>query len=82
MVRRKLLEPALLGMILLAIISLALYPYVRGRKSVSSETSGKQLSASTKDLRDEQYSKDITELRDRFNHDKGKVRLLLLLSPT
>ena len=25
---------------------------------------------------------NITELRDQFNHDAGKVRVLLLLSPT
>ena len=28
------------------------------------------------------YSSDLKELRDRFNNDKGKVRLLLILSPT
>ena len=28
------------------------------------------------------YSTDLKELRDRFNQDKGKVRLLLILSPT
>jgi hypothetical protein len=28
------------------------------------------------------YSTDLKELRDRFNKDKGKVRLLLILSPT
>jgi hypothetical protein len=28
------------------------------------------------------YSANLRELRDRFNADKGKVRLLLLLSPT
>lgn len=28
------------------------------------------------------YSTDLNELRDRFNNDKGKVRLLLILSPT
>jgi len=28
------------------------------------------------------YSTDLKELRDRFNNDKGKVRLLLILSPT
>jgi hypothetical protein len=28
------------------------------------------------------YSKDLNELRARFNQDKGKVRLLVLLSPT
>ncbi len=28
------------------------------------------------------YSKDLAELRARFNRDKGKVRLVTLLSPT
>ena len=28
------------------------------------------------------YSTDVKDLRERFNRDRGKVRLLLLLSPT
>ena len=28
------------------------------------------------------YSSDLSQLRAQFNQDKGKVRLLLLLSPT
>jgi hypothetical protein len=28
------------------------------------------------------YSTDLSELRARFNADKGKVRLLMLLAPT
>jgi len=28
------------------------------------------------------YSTDIADLRKHFNNDKGKVRLLMLLSPT
>jgi hypothetical protein len=28
------------------------------------------------------YNTDLKELRDRFNKDKDKVRLLLILSPT
>jgi hypothetical protein len=28
------------------------------------------------------YSTDLNELRAKFNADKGKVRLLMLLSPT
>ena len=28
------------------------------------------------------YSTDLAELRKQFNNDKGKVRLLMLLSPT
>jgi len=29
-----------------------------------------------------EYSSDLNQLRALFNQDKGKVRLLLLLSPT
>lgn len=28
------------------------------------------------------YSADLADLRKQFNNDKGKVRLLMLLSPT
>ena len=28
------------------------------------------------------YSNDLNDLRTKFNADKGKVRLLMLLSPT
>lgn len=28
------------------------------------------------------YSTDLADLRKQFNNDKGKVRLLMLLSPT
>jgi hypothetical protein len=28
------------------------------------------------------YSTDLADLRNQFNKDKGKVRLLMLLSPT
>lgn len=28
------------------------------------------------------YSKNLEDLRERFNRDKGKVRLVTLLSPT
>jgi hypothetical protein len=33
-------------------------------------------------LQKEGYSTDLTELKNRFNADKKKVRLLMLLSPT
>jgi hypothetical protein len=29
-----------------------------------------------------EYSTDLNDLRAKFNQDKGKVRLLVLLSPT
>jgi hypothetical protein len=29
-----------------------------------------------------EYSSDLSQLRAKFNQDKGRVRLLLLLSPT
>ena len=34
----------------------------------------------TRDSRD--YSSDLNALRVRFNQDRGKVRLMMLLSPT
>jgi hypothetical protein len=33
-------------------------------------------------LHEDGYSTDLTELKNRFNADKKKVRLLMLLSPT
>ena len=76
--KRKYLEPALLGVVLLAIIVLAAYPYLRGNKgaSTSTEINNKP------EMNDRHYSTEMKELRDHFNQDKGKVRLILLLSPT
>jgi hypothetical protein len=74
--KRKYLEPALFGVVLLAIIVLAAYPYVRGGRVASTE-----MNENTK-ADDQRYSTDLKELRDGFNRDKGKVRLILLLSPT
>ena len=50
------------------LIGLLGYGAVRIYKSSPSQKSG--------------YSIDLKELRDQFNADKGKVRLLMLLSPT
>ena len=72
---RRYLEPALLGLVLLGIIALAAYPYLRGSRSPAPATS----SALSNDRR---YSTELNELRSQFNQDRGKVRLLLLLSPT
>jgi hypothetical protein len=74
--RHKYLEPALFGVVLLAIIVLAAYPYMRRGKVASTEMNDK-----TK-VDGRHYSTDLKELRDKFSQDKGKVRLLLLLSPT
>ena len=74
--KRKYLEPALLGVVLLAIIVLVAYPYMRGSKVALTE-----MNDNTK-ADERHYSTDLKELHDKFNQDKGKVRLILLLSPT
>ena len=74
--KRKYLEPALLGVVLLTTILLAAYPYLRGSKASTTE-----MNDNTK-VDDRHYSTDLKMLRGRFNQDKGKVRLILLLSPT
>lgn len=53
-------------------------------KRVVAEVSGlaNATIASYRSKRTEEYSTDIDSLRERFNRDKGKVRLLALLSPT
>src|SRR6266404_4660140 len=74
--KRKYIEPAVLGVVLLTTILLAAYPYLRGSKAATTE-----MNDNTK-VDDRHYSTDLKMLRDRFNQDKGKVRLILLLSPT
>ena len=76
--KRKFIEPALLGLVLMGIIVLAAYPYFRRSRGTIDTTSP----PSTDMNEDKRYSTNMNELRDRFNQDKGKVRLLLLLSPT
>ncbi len=71
---RKYLEPVLFGVVLLGILALAAYPYFRTRKAAAP--------MSTSVVSDKRYSTDMKELQTRFNKDKGKVRLLLLLSPS
>jgi len=73
--KRKYIEPAVLGVVLLTTILLAAYPYLRGSKATT------EMNDNTK-VDDRHYSTDLKMLRDRFNQDKGKVRLILLLSPT
>jgi hypothetical protein len=73
--KRRYLEATILTTILLAIVVLAAYPYPRA----NNKPPGKE---SSQKANDRGYSADMKELRDTFNRDKGKVRLLLLLSPT
>ena len=73
--KRKYLEPALLGLVLLGIIALAVYPYLRGSGNSSTP-------APSEVMGDKKYSTDLNQLRAKFNQDRGRVRLLLLLSPT
>ena len=79
--KRKYLEPALLGVVLLGIIALAVYPYLRGSTGSQTVTAPAPTPTNAADDK-KQYSTNLKVLRDRFNQDKGKVRLLLLLSPT
>jgi len=78
--KRKILEPALLGLVLLGIVALAVYPCLR--RSGSSSSSAVAVTAPTGANDNKQYSTDMNELRAKFNQDKSKVRLILLLSPT
>ena len=80
--KRRYVEAIFLALILLAIVALAAYPYVRGRHDSSIVPRAENNSVVTQDVPERQYSKDIKGLPDRFNADKGKVRLLLLLSPS
>jgi hypothetical protein len=64
--KRKYLEPALLGVVLLAFVVLAAYPYLRGGQSALTEVNDRT------EMNDRHYSTDMKELRDHFNQDKGK----------
>ncbi|MGH9970554.1 MAG: hypothetical protein ACREBG_22560 [Pyrinomonadaceae bacterium] len=81
--KRRYAEASFLALILLAIVALAAYPYIRSRHDSSAAISNAELKpVATPERRDAQYSKDVKGLRDKFNQDKGKVRLIFLLSPT
>lgn len=72
---KRTLEATLFGLILITIVALTTYPYLR-KENLSRDPDVSQK------VNDKSYSIDIKELRVRFNQDKGKVRLVLLLSPT
>ena len=58
--------------LLLGIVAVVSNPYLQSGERV--------VSSAVKDQKP--YSTNMKELRTRFNKDKGKVRLLMLLSPT
>lgn len=72
---KRRLEATLLGLILISIVPVAEYPSLRTKNASLAENTPQKVD-------DKGYSTDIKELRDRFNQDKGKVRIVLLLSPT
>lgn len=59
--KRKFKKILLVSLVVLALLSLGGYLFLRGGRH---------------------YSTDLNGLRAQFNQDKGKVRLLLVLSPT
>lgn len=72
----------------LLLLSLALWIGCSSSGSVQKNTEGEQKmsettqSTPTPSQSPRSYSKDLNELRASFNRDKGKVRLVTLLSPT
>jgi hypothetical protein len=66
--KRKILEPALLGLLLVGLFVFAVSQLINRTGAPMAENKS--------------YSTDLNDLRAKFNQDKGRVRLLLLLSPT
>lgn len=61
-------EASLFGVLLLGLAVFVSYQFIGGNKAMPSDNKS--------------YSTDMKELRKKFNDNKGKVRVLLLLSPT
>ena len=74
--KRKYFMSALLTLLLFGIVVLA------GQPSLRRGNGGTSPVLSSGIANDKRYSTDMKELRAQFNQDKGKVRLILLLSPT
>ena len=74
--KRQYFMPALLALLLFGIVVMA------GQPSVRRGDGGPSPVPSPTVTNEKRYSTDMKELRDRFNQDKGTVRLILLLSPT
>jgi hypothetical protein len=66
--KRQFIEPVLLGLILVGLAVFAVSQLINRNGAPMAENKS--------------YSTDLNDLRAQFNQDKGKVRLLLLLSPT
>lgn len=64
--KNRKIEATILGILLLGLVVFVGYLFIGGNKT--SEQAN--------------YSADLEKLRTDFNADKGKVRLVLLLSPT
>ena len=75
LVVRKYLQLVAFGLMALGIPALTAYPNPQAKRVTAAV-----VSSATRD--DRLYSTDMKVLRTRFNKDKGKVRLLMLLSPT
>ena len=65
---------------LAAVIMLGFLTYLSGARVSADE--GDAQRASERAAAPADFSTDLGELRSRFNRDKGKVRLLMVLSPT
>ncbi|MBA3357758.1 MAG: hypothetical protein H0U18_17815 [Pyrinomonadaceae bacterium] len=72
---RKYLKSILFGIVLLGLVASAVGLYGK-----AGSVSARAVSEAAVD--DKRYSTDMNELRTKFNRDRGKVRLLKLLSPT
>jgi hypothetical protein len=64
--KNRKIEAGILGVLLLGLLIFVGYQFMSGNKTTE------QMS----------YSTDLQKLKSDFNADKGKVRLVLLLSPT
>lgn len=60
------IEAIVLGVLLLGLVVFLGYQFMKGKKQSEPVN----------------YSSDLQKLKNDFNADKGKVRLVLLLSPT
>jgi hypothetical protein len=64
--KNRKIEAGILGILLLGLLIFVGYQFMSGNKTTEQMN----------------YSTDLQKLKSDFNADKGKVRLVLLLSPT